>query len=110
VALGISRHFGAGYGIAFLVLMVVFIRFLSYILPIPINFREFELFNPTVYGSSVVLKTLGDLFLNALLFVWIVLFARIQINKYDFKLNIRNQPLQYLIAGILSALLVTLTF
>ncbi|MDP4283027.1 MAG: HAMP domain-containing sensor histidine kinase [Bacteroidota bacterium] len=59
------------------------LRIISYYLPIPFNFRHLELFNPSVYGSNIILKSLGDLFINSILFIWIVLFIRYHF-KYDF--------------------------
>lgn len=109
VAQGLSRHFGAGYGIVFLVLVVFIVRLISYVLPFPINFQEFELFDPRIYGSNIILKTLGDLLINALLFVWLVLFARTQINKYDFTLSIDQNGIQLVVGALLSFLLVGLT-
>lgn len=49
-------------------------RMLSYFYPIPIYFRQFKLFDPTVYGANFVLRSLGDLLINLLLLVWVVWF------------------------------------
>ncbi len=64
------------YGVLFLVVSVVSLRVLSYYYYIPINFRQFELFDPSIYGANAVLKSLGDLLINSLLFLWVVLFIR----------------------------------
>ena len=70
----ISDRYGAWKGIGLLVGAVILLRVISYFVPYPINFRQFELFDPTVYGSNSVQKSLGDLLINSLLFCWIVLF------------------------------------
>ena len=41
-----------------------------------LNLRQFELFDPSIYSSSFVLKSLGDLLINSFLFCWIILFVR----------------------------------
>ncbi len=42
--------------------------------PDVLDLRQFELFDPAIYGSSFVLSSLGDLLINSLLFTWIVVF------------------------------------
>ncbi len=68
-----QHHFVTGF--LFLAGMLVFFRSLSYVLPLPLNFRRFELFDPSVYGSNFILKSLGDLLINTLLFLWLLLFV-----------------------------------
>lgn len=48
LAMGISRHFGVGWGMLLLVVVVVGLRALSYTFPLPVNFGQFELFSPLV--------------------------------------------------------------
>jgi two-component system, NtrC family, nitrogen regulation sensor histidine kinase NtrY len=60
----------------FLLCTLVGLRILSYVFATAINFRQFELFNPAIYGSSIVLQSLGDLLINSLLFLWIVSFVK----------------------------------
>ncbi|MEO6718744.1 MAG: HAMP domain-containing sensor histidine kinase [Ferruginibacter sp.] len=87
-------HFVATYlvvksffkGVSFLILVVTLLRIISYYFPIPVNFRQFELFDPSVYGSNIVLRSLGDLLINAILFLWIVLFVRHYIQDKKVKL------------------------
>ncbi len=109
IAVYISRRFGAAWGIGFLTIVLVLLRVLSYFFPIPINFRQFELFDPSVYGSSFVLRSLGDLLLNSLLFFWLAIFARTQLNKYAVKINVRNTALRIIVAIGLIAILLGLT-
>ena len=63
-------------GVTVLIVSVLVLRTLSYLFPIPIQFRQYELFDPSIYGSNIILKSLGDLLINAVLFLWIVLFTR----------------------------------
>jgi signal transduction histidine kinase len=62
-------------GIAVLVTAFIIIRLAVYLVPGIYHFRQFELFDPAVYSSSALQKSLGDLLLNALLFCWLVVFA-----------------------------------
>ena len=72
------------------------LRVISYYFSIPVNFREFELFSPTIYGANMILKTLGDLLINSLLFVWIILFSRSMINRYKLRLNFSSPAIKYI--------------
>jgi len=70
-------------GLALLVIPLTVLRALSYVFPVPINFTNLELFDPSIYGANFILKSLGDLFINSILFIWVVLFVRYHF-KYDF--------------------------
>jgi signal transduction histidine kinase len=59
------------------------LRVISYNTNIPINFSKLELFDPTVYGSDFILRSLGDLLINSIFFLWIVLFIRYHF-QYDY--------------------------
>lgn len=52
------------------------LRLASYVLPMPVNLRVFELFDPAVYGADMILRSLGDLLINTLLFFWVISFIR----------------------------------
>ncbi|MEO6819145.1 MAG: HAMP domain-containing sensor histidine kinase [Ginsengibacter sp.] len=75
----------SGFFTAFGVLVssLFLIRLITYNTNIPFNFSQFELFNPTVYGSDFILRSLGDLLINSVFFVWIVLFTRFHL-QYDY--------------------------
>lgn len=68
-----GRH--RGKGIAFLAGCLVLIRLLTYIFPEILNLRQFTLFDPQIYGSNIVQRSLGDLLLNSIFFCWITVFA-----------------------------------
>ncbi len=97
-------------GILFLVITVVLLRTLSYYFLIPLNWRQFELFDPAIYGSNVIQRSLGDLFINALLFLWIVLFIRHYLQEKKIALHLPNKLLKTtaVLSGII--LLLTATF
>jgi len=97
-------------GVAFLLVMIVALRAISYYLPIPLNFRQFELFDPAVYAANIVLRSLGDLLINGLLFLWIVLFIRHYIQEKNISFKIHNTIARGLVvlAGIVILILSTL--
>jgi signal transduction histidine kinase len=63
-------------GILFLIIVVCGLRVLSYFFPIPLQLRQFELFDPAIYGSNLVLRSLGDFLINSLILLWFLSFAR----------------------------------
>lgn len=74
VAHRIRDRFGLWYGVLFLGGIILLLRLGSYYFPDVLDLRQFELFDPAIYGSSFVLSSLGDLLINALLLCWIVVF------------------------------------
>jgi signal transduction histidine kinase len=58
-----------------LALILLLLRVATYYFPAMLNLRQFELFNPLIYGSNVIQRSLGDLLINSVLFCWLVLFA-----------------------------------
>lgn len=93
----------------FLVFLLFTLRLISYFFPFPVNLRQFELFDPAVYGSSVVLRSLGDLFLNALLFLWVINFIRNRISREKADAKLQKVSYKWLLftAGVLAILIVT---
>ena len=74
-----------GFRMGFLVLLgsLLLLRLISYNFPFPLDFKQLELFGPFVYGSNFILRSLGDLLINSLLFIWVVLFIRYHF-RFDF--------------------------
>ena len=101
VAENLSRRIGPWRTIGLLFLVLVLIRGVTYVFPLLLNLRQFELFNPVIYGSDPVQRSLGDLLINASLLCWLVLFAW-------YKLRGREHPFESMpsrwrwIPGVLS--------
>lgn len=97
-------------GIAFLGFALLVIRISTYLFPAILNLRQFELFDPTIYGSNIIQRSLGDLLFNSIFFCWFVLFVwsklqHIELPGSRFPLWVRW------VAGILSlCLLIYSTF
>jgi len=60
----------------FLVLMVFFLRWLTYAFHIPFDFSKIPLFDPAVYASNRIHPSLGDLLVNAALLYGLLRFYR----------------------------------
>ncbi|MEO7445758.1 MAG: hypothetical protein ABIU55_09690, partial [Ferruginibacter sp.] len=105
--LALTRRFLTAIGFLFIALMAI--RVLSYYYPIPLNFRQFELFDPAVYGSSFILRSLGDLLMNALVFLCFVLFVKHWIGIKNIRLPEKDTRSRwiYLVAGSLTILWTT---
>lgn len=82
VSHSIREKWGAAWGIGFLVSVILLLRIMVYLSPDLLNLRQFELFDPTIYSTSIVLSSLGDLIINAFLFCWIILFVKREISEY----------------------------
>jgi signal transduction histidine kinase len=97
-------------GIAFLGVMLLLIRTVTYLFPALLNLRQFELFDPIIYGSNIIQRSLGDVLFNSIFFCWFVLFAWSKVQHIEIIGN--RLPLwARWIAGILSlCLLIYSTF
>jgi signal transduction histidine kinase len=87
----------------FLIITVIALRVISYLFPVPLNFRQFELFDPSIYGSNIVLQSLGDLLINSILFTWIVLFIHYHLQEKDVLVS-RAKPGYRLLVLILNCI------
>lgn len=90
VAHTIREKWGAVWGIGFLISVILLLRVLTYVYPGMLNLRQFELFDPTIYGSSIILSSLGDLVINAFLFCWIILFIKREISEYTIPQSVHR--------------------
>jgi signal transduction histidine kinase len=100
-----------GFRIGFFVLIfpVIFLRILSYRFPVPFNFHQLQLFDPSIYGANFILRSLGDLLINSILFIWIVLFIRYYFN-YDFtKISFKHDLYKYAAIFLVAILMILIT-
>jgi hypothetical protein len=96
--------------ILFLVPVIFGLRLASYFFPFPLNFRQFELFDPSIYGSNIVLRSLGDLLINSVLFTWIVLFAHYHLQEKNVVLKNKSPWFKWLVLLLVSIALLAATF
>jgi signal transduction histidine kinase len=62
-------------GVATLIIILFVFRLGIYFFPSIFEFRQFELFDPNIYGNNFINRSLGDLLINSLLFSWVTVFA-----------------------------------
>jgi two-component system nitrogen regulation sensor histidine kinase NtrY len=109
IAHTIRERWGAVWGIAFLISVILLLRIMIYLSPGLLNLRQFELFDPTIYSSSIILSSLGDLVINSFLFCWIIMFIRRELSDYTIPQSVhRWKNWLWMTVGL--ALLVTTTF
>ncbi len=101
---------GFWYSFVVLVVPVLLLRVASYYLPIPLNFRQLELFDPSIYASNFILPSLGDLLINSFLFIWIVLYIRYYFHYDIKKLNFKSNFKRVAFVGFISLLMIMTTF
>ncbi len=70
----ITAQKGFVAGFVFLLLSVVAVRGFMLWFNQPTEFYKLALFNPRYYASSAVTKSLGDLIINSVVIIWLVLF------------------------------------
>ena len=91
--------------------LLLIVRIIMVRLPGIFNFRQFELFDPSIYGSASALQgSLGDLLINALLFCWIIVYAGSKTKNKEPLLDIKNNAQKWIIGIISVLILVTATF
>ncbi len=97
-------------GVLTLVVVLIVFRLALYFYPLVFEFRQFELFDPAVYGTNSVNQTLGDLLINSLLFSWITVFAWSKLgNQMDLLRRVRGAG-KWVIATLALLILVVSTF
>ena len=103
----VKRGLWVGFSILFLCLLLL--RTITYYFPIPVNFRQFSMFDPAIYGSNMILRSLGDLFINSILFTWLVLFLRHHSRDSNFMFTAKTKIKKRLILVCISVLIIVIT-
>lgn len=98
VQVGKKSHPGMGF--LLWLLLLLFLRSLSYHYSFPFNYGSFRLFDPTIYASSDVLRSLGDLLINVLLVFWVILYFRTEVLSEIVRLKL-NRFLSLLLGVVL---------
>lgn len=76
-----------------LVVVVFFLRFITYHLPVPFNFHRLELFDPSIYASNSLHPSLGDLLINTILVCWLVSFYKFYFQSTLFSTSIISKKI-----------------
>ncbi len=97
-------------GFFFLVSSIALLRAASYFLPLPLRLRQLELFDPTIYGSNFILRSLGDLLINAILFLWMVMFVRQHLHNKPLRVKLVEPYQRWVLLLLSTFILLTATF
>ena len=108
LAESVGNKKGQWRGVAVLVTLLCIFRILIYFFPSVFEFRQFELFDPSIFGTNSINRSLGDLLVNALLFSWVTVFAWFKLgNRLD--LVRKAGPVMKWIIGAFSLLFLVLS-
>jgi len=94
-------------GFALLVVSFLILRLIIYFFRFPFNYQVTALFNPAIYHSGDVNRSLGDLLLNASMVLWIILFFRKRV-KVNALHSLKLFPVTYSILIYSSFLIIPL--
>lgn len=90
-------------GVLFLSGHLLLARLLSYYFAVPVNLRQFELFDPKIYAADNIFRSLGDLLINAVFFLWLVLFIRHYMQEKGIVAKVKSTVAKFVVVllGIL---------
>ena len=100
-----KKNFRSGF--ILLVLSFLVLRLIIYFFRFPFNYQITSLFDPVVYHGGYINRSLGDLLLNVLLVLWIVLFFRKK-TKASTLHAVKSFPLLYRLLIFSSFILIPL--
>lgn len=87
------------HGFLILVTVLGTFRMLTYWLGFPFNLDVLPLFRPQLYASSALLSSLGQLLLNALLFLWVIIFI-VRHARYDILKEAKLSPIVKFVSAV----------
>jgi two-component system nitrogen regulation sensor histidine kinase NtrY len=90
--------------------VLLVLRLATYFFPGILNLRQFELFDPSIYGANIVQRSLGDLLINAVLFCWIVLFAWAKLQHTSALIKQAGKGVKWILGILALTLLLVSTF
>lgn len=109
LAIWLVKNKGPLAGVLAFAAVIFALRFLTYFLPVPLNFRQFEIFDPAIYGSTFILRSLGDLLINTLLILWLILFAYNNLNFSNLPGFTKTEKGKWVFGALAGLLIVTIT-
>ena len=87
IAVYINTNRGITIAGTYLLLVLLGIRLITYLFYSTIQLRQFNLFDPSIYGANFISKSLGDVLINVLLCLWIILFIKSKVGDSFDKLQ-----------------------
>ena len=112
VATSFVRKRGALKGTILLLVMLVGVRVILLSFSNIFTFRQFVLFDPTIYSANWFNSSLGDLLLNAILLCWLVVFAWYNIGAIRRVPSISSNKIMWVvgISSLITLILSTFQF
>lgn len=97
-------------GSAFLLGLILIFRLFSIYLPFPFDFKKIQLFDASVYASSSLLPSLGDLLINSILLFWLVMFIKSHFQeKKELPFEVSERT-SWILHGVILSVLVLSVF
>lgn len=110
VANKINKSSGLLRSSLFIIAIIIVYRLIIIFIPFPFDFKKLELFDSSIYASSMLLPSLGDLLLNTLLLFWLVTFLKthfISRRQLPFRITERQT---WILNAVVSAILIFSAF
>lgn len=103
--LHLTRKRGWPVGIAATALLILILRATFYNAPLPFHLKDLDIFSPDIYAASKLLPSLGDLLVNELCLMWLLVFMLMETPYKEYLKDIRHKALKIGLAALLIALL-----
>jgi two-component system, NtrC family, nitrogen regulation sensor histidine kinase NtrY len=110
VAHNVYKDKGLLRAVLFIATVIIVYRLMTIFIPFPFDFKKLELFDSSIYASSMMLPSLGDLLLNSLLLFWLVIFIKthfISRTQLPYKITHRQT---WILNAVISAILILSAF
>ncbi|MDR3678771.1 MAG: ATP-binding protein [Flavipsychrobacter sp.] len=106
----LTRNRAYTVGVIVTLTVVIVLRVLLYIYGLPFNIETLTVFSPRLYASSSLQPSLGDLLINTLGFLWIVIFITRHTPYKTFFSRIQSARLKYIASGFFVLSITCYTF
>lgn len=104
IQVNISKRKGWRLGLVFTIIVLLVLRILLRILPLPFGFSELLLFSPTIYGYNWLLPSLGDLLINTLMLLWLAIYVLTRTPYNSYRLKTLKKPVRFIAGAVILAL------
>lgn len=106
----LAKKKGGVIGFAATVGIIIVLRGLTYLLGLPFGLRNIKLFSPILFATSGFLPSLGDLLLNIVCLLWIVVFLIRHLNYKSPLVSVSKVKRKQLVAFFIIALLTAYSY
>ncbi len=106
----LTRNRAYTFGLAVTICVVVSLRVLLYVYGLPFNIENLPVFSPSLYASSSFLPSLGDLLINTLCFLWIVIFITRHTPYKTFFSRMHSPRMKLVVSGLFLLGIICYTF